>query len=546
MAETKGITIDIYGNAKEFEKTLDDVNKGLKGTKDELKTINKELKINPNNLDALNDKIKNLTNQEKLLTEQVELYKKELAKLGAEEVGGEKWKNLSDQITKAQEKLSKTTEDIQYFTNKKESIEQTGNAFKNVKNNVNDAGDGVIKLGDLIKANVISEAIINGVKALANEIKSMATELNKWADSYREAQVYEMQFENNIRNTADATDEEIKALKDLAKQKSKQGVISKRAITSGYQELATYVESTDAIEMLTDALVDMSAQQYGVDASAESVRNLATTLGKALANGDFSGLTRLGYGFTEAQKRIMKYGDELQRAEVIATIVGDSIGGMNEKLLQTDAGQLFQVNQYFDDIKTSVGEVVSELELDFIQGIMPDLQALIDNILGWIIEHKDEMVQMVSDIITWLTSEDTKEFFQEVADMVVDLGNIITDLGEILGKTGLVEGAWHLLQTVVQGVADIIHAIRNDIEYISTHGIGDWAMGNYNSYDWGSGGNGWDAGWSGGYGAMNSGGHSITLNPVFNINANNVTRADVRAWSQWMLDDINDGLGRAI
>lgn len=545
MAETKGITLDFYGNAVEFEKTLDDVNKGLKGTKDELNSINKQLKINPKGLDALEEKLKVLKNQQTLLSEKVSIYKEELSKLGKEDIGSDKWNALTSDLEKAQIQYEKVSKSIGYVTKDINGIKNVADETKKIGDNAKESETRVIDLGDIIKANLISQAIISGVKKLGSEIKQMASELNRWADSYRELQVYEKQFENNIRNTADASDEEIDALKKLAKQKQKQGVISARAITSGYQELATYVESTDAIVMLTDALTDMSAQQYGVNATDESVRNLATTLGKALANGDYSGLTRLGYGFTDAQKYIMEYGNELQRAKVIADIVNESIGGMNETLAQTDAGKIFQYQQYFDGIKESVGGLVSELQLQLLDGVMPKIQEIVENIVGWLYDHKDELVQMVEDIVTWLTSDDFAEFFEDVSNVVIDIGNILKDVVEILDKTGLLKGAWELFKTAVQGVADIVHAIRDDIEYISTHGIGDWAMGNYNSYDFGSGGDSWTPGWSGGYGALNSGGYAFTMNPVFNIYSNNITRADVRSWSDWILDDINEGLGRA-
>ena len=46
-------------------------------------------------------------------------------------------------------------------------------------------------------------------------------------------------------------------------------------------------------------------------------------------------------------------------------------------------------------------------------------------------------------------------------------------------------------------------------------------------------------------GGFNSGG-SLTLNANFSVYSNNVTRDDVRAWSRWIADDINEELGRRI
>ena len=54
---------------------------------------------------------------------------------------------------------------------------------------------------------------------------------------------------------------------------------------------------------------------------------------------------------------------------------------------------------------------------------------------------------------------------------------------------------------------------------------------------------------SGGFGSLNSGGFmsgGITLNASFNVSTNNVTRADVEQWSEWLADGINTRLGEAI
>ena len=277
MPETRGITIEFYGKDLNLQNTIKDINNGLKATKTQLTDFKNQLKIDPKNLDALKGKFRMLQQEETLLQQKAEYFRKELSKLGEEEIGSEKWnaydkqlKNTEKQILAVKGQLDKMG-DVESMTEVTNETEKMGDSFKK-------ASDNALKFGDIVKANIVSEAIINGIKTLANEMKQMASELHQWANGYRELEVYEKQFESNLKNTADASDDEIASLKKLAKQKERTGVVSAKAITSAYQELATYVESSDAIEGLTDALTDMSAQQYGVDATEESVRNLATAL----------------------------------------------------------------------------------------------------------------------------------------------------------------------------------------------------------------------------------------------------------------------------
>lgn len=547
MPETKGITIEFYGKSIELENTLDDVNKGLRATRAELNDFKKQLKIDPSNVEALQGKFKALRQEEALINKQIEMLRSDLSKLDKEDIGGDKWIALTKEVNKAETKLQAVQREISNMDGGK--LDELANSSKKLSDGFVEASQGAVSLGTIIAANLISDAIKSGLQFLVNQLRQIPGELHEWADAYREVQVYEKQFESNLKNTADASDEQIASLKKLAKQKERTGVVSSKAITSAYQELATYVESADAISGLTDALTDMAAQQYGVDATDESVRNLATTLGKALANGDYSGLTRLGYGFDEAQQKIMKYGTELERVAVLNDVIESSIGGINEALAQTDEGKLFAASQYIDDVKESVGEMISQLEIQFVEGIMPTLQELLDNVLVWIDEHKDEFVQFVADIIGWLTSDQAKQWFEDIGHMVEDLWEALKALKDIIIDIGLVEGALWALGKAVEFVKDLIIAIRDALRSIKDEGLFNWMRGNYESYDFSAGGDSWTPGWSGGYGALNSGGYAsggISLNANFNVTANNVTRADVQNWASWLADDINEELGRRI
>lgn len=526
--ETKGITIEFYGKDVQLQDTITDINKGLRLTKTEVSDLNKNLKLDPTNVELLDKKLKGLRQESALLTEKVKYFEDELSKLGKEDIGSDKWNAYTHELNKAQTELLKVNNEIDKTSDK-----------------MDQASSSALKFGDILKANVVSEAIISGIKVLATQIVSLASDLHQWAGEYRTLQVYEKQFESNLKNTANATDKEIEALKKLAKEKERNGVISSKSITSAYQELATYVESADAIAGLTDALTDMAAQQYGVDATEESVRNLATTLGKALANGDYSGLTRLGYGFDEQQKYIMKYGDELERVAVLNDVIESSIGGVNEALAQTDAGKIFEMTSYFDDVKASLGEIMSELEIGFIEEILPVLQPFIEETLQWVYDHKDEMVDAVRNIVEKLTSKEAQQFFKDVANLVIDLGKIIEKMIVVIEKIGLIDAAWNVVKGTIRGVLEIFDAICADIAYIKANGFLSYFGKNYGETDWSIGGDSFTPGWSGGYGALNSGG--FMMNPTFNITTTQpVTRETVKSWAGWLVDDINEGLGRMV
>lgn len=75
-------------------------------------------------------------------------------------------------LAEQQAELKETEEKLD---NAGKEFGEFGNEVKNSGKNMDDTGKKTVSLGDIIKANLISSAIINGVKALANGLKTLAT-----------------------------------------------------------------------------------------------------------------------------------------------------------------------------------------------------------------------------------------------------------------------------------------------------------------------------------------------------------------------------------
>lgn len=216
---------------------------------------------------------------------------------------------------------------------------------------------GLSKLGGVLET-VFSVKVI---KDFADECKSLY-------DVQLEA---EARLEQVMRNTMDATDEQIQSVKDYSSALQELGVIGDEVQLSGLQELGTYVENADSLKKMNVVLNDMLAQQYGLNATSESAVTIATMLGKVL-EGQTSALSRYGYSFDEAQEQLLKYGTEEQRVATLAEVVEQSVGGMNEALANTSAGRMKQLENTAADIKEQFGKAVYQVEVLF----LPALQRL--------------------------------------------------------------------------------------------------------------------------------------------------------------------------
>ena len=197
-----------------------------------------------------------------------------------------------------------------------------------------------------------------GVRALVNYAKEAA-------EAYDTQVQGEMKLATVMRNTMGASNAEIQSIMDLVAAQQELGIVSDSAQLAGAQELATYVKQKTTLETLIPVMNDMAVQQYGYNVTAQETANIATMLGKVM-NGQVSGLSRLGYSFDDAQKDVLKYGTETERAAMLAKVVGESVNGMNAALASTPTGRMQQLKNTLGDIKERFGQAVRTIGTVFL------------------------------------------------------------------------------------------------------------------------------------------------------------------------------------
>lgn len=210
------------------------------------------------------------------------------------------------------------------------------------------------KLLDINQAQQAIQNVVSGISQIASEIRT-------YTSAYALQETAEAKVAQVMRNTMAASDAEIESIKALCSAQQELGVIGDEVQLAGAQELATYLEKKSSLEQLLPVMNDMLAQQYGLEASQESAAQIATMLGKVM-EGQTSALSRYGYSFDEAQEKVLKFGTEEERAAVLAEVVSQSVGGMNEALRQTPTGQLKAAENTLGDIQEQVGACLVYLE----------------------------------------------------------------------------------------------------------------------------------------------------------------------------------------
>ena len=201
---------------------------------------------------------------------------------------------------------------------------------------------------------------INVLESVSNMIGDMRKALTSLSDAYSQQEVAEARLAQAMRNTMGASDEEIQSIKDLAAEQQKIGVVGDEVQLAAAQELATYLELSDSLKTIIPVMNDMIAQQLGLGASAESATQIASMLGKVM-NGQTEALSRYCYKFDDAQKQILQFGTESERAAVLAQVVSEAVGGMNAELANTNSGQIQQLVNSLGDAKEKAGNFLSSI-----------------------------------------------------------------------------------------------------------------------------------------------------------------------------------------
>ncbi len=235
------------------------------------------------------------------------------------------------------------------------SVRDAEDAIRQLRGSIDGLDSGLVNAGQIA---TVFESATSVISQLNDTISNLAAGYNDYI-------VAETRLAQVMRNTMDASDAEIQSIVELCAAQQQLGVVEDDVTMAGAQELATYLGLKSSLEVLIPVLNDMLAQQYGVNASQEAAISIGSMLGKVM-EGQTSALSRYGYFFDEAQEKILKFGSEEEKAAVLADVVTNSVGGMNEALAATDAGKQKQVQMALDGVSDSLGRIG--------QGIMPFLK----------------------------------------------------------------------------------------------------------------------------------------------------------------------------
>ena len=244
--------------------------------------------------------------------------------------------------------------------------DQGSEVLKKISINADDLNKGIAAVHQQtgkLNAEVVNMAqmaqAFAGVQQVVSQLNSVFSDLTA---AYQVQIVAETQLQTVMQQRMQATQADLAAIKELCSAQQQLGVIGDEVQISGAQQIATFLNEKASLEALIPAMNNLLAQQKGLNATNQDAVSIGNMMGKAM-QGQVDVLQRVGITFTEAQKEVLKFGNESERAAMLAEVIRDNVGEMNAALAATDAGKQKQLENTLGDIKEKLGSLV--------QGAMP-------------------------------------------------------------------------------------------------------------------------------------------------------------------------------
>lgn len=127
------------------------------------------------------------------------------------------------------------------------------------------------------------------------------------------------------------------------------------ALIGGAAEFSTYMQDSDAVAVMMETLTNYAAgMSGGGEVGYEEMVQYATNLGK-ITTGSFDAMTKKGFEFTDAQKKIIENGTDMEKALTISEVINESWAGLANSMANTPQGKIIQLKNAFGDMREELG-----------------------------------------------------------------------------------------------------------------------------------------------------------------------------------------------
>lgn len=509
-----GGTVKLNGE-DEYKKALRDITSNLKLVSSELKLTNTEFSNGDKNIKQAKTSYDSMKNTLQSQKDKVKELKEALSKMEKEYGSNNETVRLfKTQLNNAENQL-KQMEDATDKSNKE---------LKEMKKGFEDAGDGALKFSDVLKANVLGDVIVGGLKKIGSatlEIGKAFLDVGKQAlDSYANYEQLVGGVETLFKDSANIVE-------DYANNAYKNAGLSANdymeTVTSFSASLLQSLNNDTAksAEVADMAITDMSdnANKMGTDMSM--IQNAYQ--GFAKQNYTMLDNLKLGYGGTKSEMErlladaekisgikydISSFADITQAIHVMqeemgitgttakeaGTTIEGSVNSMKsawQNLLTDLANGGKNMGSLIENLMTTIFGDGTETNLGVFGNVLPVIQNIVSsfadvipNIVDKLMEHLPYLLDAASEIIMSLVygiTENIPALMPVISDLFGNILQYIIESLPIIINSGvqiilaLVQGIGESLPTLIPALVDavvlIVETLIDNIDLIIDAGI---------------------------------------------------------------------------
>lgn len=495
--------------------------KALSQIKSELKLVSSEMAKVSAEFDKNDTSIEGLTAKNNVLNKQIDEQKNKVNVLtdalaqsqnqfGENSDVTKKWQT---ELNSAEAELIKLTKEVQSneekMRNSQTSIDGASSSVREFANDADSTSKSVFSLGDMIKANLISEAIIGGVKSLGSALKNsigsvtgLISEMKEYNTDLSKLEQNAISSGNSVEGMKDnmydlvamtgETDSSIEALSNLmAAGFEGDGM---QSALDGLSGAIVKFPDTLKIESLSDSLQETLATGAATGQFGELIERMGGNLDEfnaGLANCT-SEAERQQYalnwlsqsGLAELNEEYHKNNQATIDLSVADQKLTDSKGKLATALTNTVGPALATAKNGLADLGNALASSLSMFASGDVEGgtqlisnaltsLVSDISAmlpqmltlgtnLIQGLLGGIQEALPELLPVVVETIITLA-----EFIIENLPLIIEVGvQILLALIQ-----GISESLPTLIPTIIDSLLTIVDTLLNNIDMIVDAGI---------------------------------------------------------------------------
>ena len=418
--KVKGLTIQIYGDDKEFQDTVTGTKKALNELQKESMTLNSHLKFDPKNVDKLNQRLKSLQQQVKLNESLIEKYNAELNKMDKADIGSDQWLTLQKNIATAEKNIAQCN---RYIKDTEDALKKVDNQnLSKVRKAVNALADNAKKVGE-----TLTDKLTKPIAAIATATAATTQATKEYREDVAKLETNALTAGANLEITN-------QALKDL------------NAITgesdSNVEGLSNLLQAGFKDNNLTRVVEELSGAVIKFPDTLK-IESLADSLQETLATGETTGqfgelLDRLGIGADNFTEKLKKCKTEAEKQQlVLDTLASAGLADVNKayrennKSLIENSDAQYDLNEAISDLGKTMEPVVTKV------------------------------TQFVADLLKWFNDLDPKikVIIAAVAGIAAAIGPVITIVTKLKGAVSALNGVFGKLNSKFAIIAGVIAGV---------------------------------------------------------------------------------------